>query len=121
MMRNNVLVCSGKENTDPTGKLVDFLANLCPCPHLWPRATGEWSFWAPLELSYLKAAQSRAAARPNQKKTSGLELGCRCHVKPSRDPIIEPVLVLVTKTQRYLLDNLHVKPGEDPREKPGRL
>lgn len=92
----------------------------------------KWSVWAPLELSYLKAAQSRAAARPNQKKTSGLELGCRWvvdaswmrsfrYVEPRKDPIMEPVLVLVTKTRRYLLDNLHVKPGEDPREQPGCL
>lgn len=67
MMRNDVLVCSGKESTNPTGKVVDFLANLCPCPHLWPRATGSgvsglhWSsvIWKQLKVELLLVQTKR--------------------------------------------------------------
>lgn len=67
MMRNDVLVCSGKESTNPTGKVDDFLANLCPCPHLWPRATGSgvsglhWSsvIWKQLKVELLLVQTKR--------------------------------------------------------------
>lgn len=68
MMRNDVLVCSGKESTNPTGK-VDLWIQSMSLPSPVATSDRKWSVWAPLELSYLEAAQSRASARPNQKKT----------------------------------------------------